>query len=100
MRAGENRRNANQIRDRTRDKCTAFFMFIKKMRSQSNKLSLKDVKKLNNYFAVMGQTINRKIPHSARPSSFFRSDKSVFFCPTDGNEIYSLIANLNSSKSC
>ena len=100
MRAEENRRNANHIRDLTRDKCTAFFMFIKKMRVQSNKLSLKDLKKFNNYFADMGEIINRKIPHSAWPSSYFRSEKSINLCPTDGNEVYFLIANLNSSKSC
>ena len=48
----------------------------------------------------MGETINRKIPNSARLTSCFNSDKSIFLRPTDEKEIYSLIANLNSSKSC
>ena len=82
-----------------RDKKT-LFKYIKKTRSQSNKLLLKDVENFNIHSVDMGETIDSKTPHSARPSSCFCSDRSIFLCPTDKNKLFSFIAKLISSKSC
>ena len=48
----------------------------------------------------MGETIDRKTPHSSRPTSCFCSDRSIYLRPTDNNKLYFLIAKLISSKSC
>ena len=57
----------------------------------------------NSYFSSIGSSISEKIKHSTKPFTHYlnsRTRKSIFFLPTNENEIIDIVKQMKNSSSC
>ena len=91
----------NSIKGRKNDKSSISDIFIVDGNPETN--SVKIANGFCKYFTEIGKTLAEKIPPPSKHFDYYLAEsnpKSIYFNPTDHNEILNILHNMKAKKSC